>query len=100
MEALWEREIWTDAYVPVWRHLDTADGGKRALVFEVNVKSGQFAGELPDYDASRFIATASGKYGSCREYLLSTFEALRDAGIQCPEICKMRAAVYGLSRLG
>ena len=98
LAELWEREMWTDVYLPVWRDLKTSDGVIRALVFETNKKSIQFAGDLADHDAARLIATASGKYGSCRDYLESTFEALKNVGIECPDIQKVRAALHSLER--
>lgn len=98
LEGLWEREMWTDVYLPVWRDLETSVGGVTALVFETNKKSSQFAGDLSDHATAQLISTASGKYGSCRDYLESTFEALQDVGVECPRIDSVRAALQSLAR--
>ena len=85
--------MWTDVYVPIWKELDTDAGRIEALVFAANEHSRQFADRLTVQEAARIIARASGKYGTCRDYLEKTFDALSQHGIVCPEVTKVREAL-------
>mgnify|MGYP006147863305 CR=1 FL=1 len=93
LAALWDREMWTDAYIPAWKQLDTDDGRIDALVFKANRCSRQFAGAMSDLDAARIISRARGKYGTCRDYLEKTYIVLLELGISCPEITRVREAL-------
>lgn len=96
LAALWEREMWTDVYQPVWRTLALIGGGQvSALVFEANQESRQFAGMLSATEAARYIATASGKFGTCREYMEATYTALQSFGFDCPDISAVQAVLSG-----
>lgn len=81
LAALWDREMWTDVYRPVWRELETADGKLNAIAFEVNTISEQFSGELSAQEIAKKIAKAAGVFGSCRDYLFDTVRALQRMGI-------------------
>lgn len=95
LATLWEREMWTDVYFPVWRDLETAEGPLRAIVFEVNTESRQYAGALSDGEVVRLIRAAQGKFGTCRDYLRETVSALRQCGIACEMLSKLDEAVNG-----
>ena len=93
LAALWDREMWTDAYNPIWEPLDTNEGRIVALVFEANKDSRQFVGGLSDRETAQIIARARGKFGTCREYLERTDKALQQTGIVCPDISRVRDAL-------
>lgn len=80
LTALWDREMWTDVYRPVWRELDTAYGKLNAIAFEVNVMSEQFVDELSTQEIAENIAKGVGVFGSCRDYLFDTVCALQRFG--------------------
>lgn len=93
LASLWEREMWTDAYTPTWQILETEDAPLEALVFVSNPDSPQFAGNLSREAAAQYIRTASGKFGTCRDYLEMTDDSLQKAGISCPEVAAIRRLV-------
>ena len=93
LTALWDREMWTDAYIPGWQKLETSEGQIDAIVFEANRQSRQFAGEMSDWDAAQIISRARGKFGTCRDYLEKTYDVLLELGINCPEISRVREAM-------
>ena len=77
---LWEREMWTAVYRPQWIRVDVDNARADALAFVVNPSQPQYAGDLPVAEQARYIAAAAGKFGSCRDYLAETVEALRAEG--------------------
>ena len=78
---LWEREMWTAVYRPQWIRVDVDNVGADALAFVVDPGQPQYAGDLPIGEQARYIAAAAGKFGSCRDYLAETVEALRAEGV-------------------
>ena len=85
LTALWDREMWTDIYRPVWRKLATPQGMLDAIVFEVNTASQQFAGELSLQEMEQNIAKAVGVFGTCRDYLFDTAQSLQRGGVNSEE---------------
>ncbi len=83
---LWEREMWTRAYHPKWVQVTSGRGSRTALTFVVSEDQPQYAGTMPDCVSARYIASATGKFGSCRDYLAQTVAALQEAGISDPEL--------------
>ncbi len=79
--VLWRREMISDGYIPRWVSLHTAEGALSALTFTINRTCPRYAGRLPDEEAARAIAEASGALGSNTEYLLSTVDHLDALGI-------------------
>lgn len=79
--VLWRREMISDGYIPRWVTLHTAEEPVTALAFVINRACPRYAGRLPDAEAARAIAAASGALGSNAEYLLSTVEHLDALGI-------------------
>ena len=90
---LWEREMWTRAYRPVWAAAVAGSRRPRALAFAASGKGPQHAGDLPRARAARLIAAAAGRFGTCRDYLARTVSALRAEGIRDPELERLLAAV-------
>lgn len=90
---LWEREMWTDTYSTEWVTV-IADGQQfTALTFVVATDHFQYAGELPIRDKARYIAAATGKYGTCYEYLAETVREMKTHGIHDPELEALLDAV-------
>jgi cation transport protein ChaC len=82
LEALWDREMLTAVYRPQWIATQTPRGLVQALGFVVDRAHPQYAGDLDMPSQARYIASASGKLGSCRDYLHETIAALAAAGIR------------------
>ena len=78
---LWEREMWTAVYRPQWVRVTVDNVRADALAFVVDPSQPQYAGDLPVAEQARYIAAAVGKFGSCRDYLAETVEALRAEGV-------------------
>ncbi len=80
LTALWAREMHNGLYVPEWLPVTAPEGPIIALCFVADQTHAQYAGALPDDDAAAVIASAEGKFGSCRDYLASTVHALAAEG--------------------
>ncbi|MDX1401649.1 MAG: gamma-glutamylcyclotransferase, partial [Kiloniellales bacterium] len=80
LEAIWEREMVTGIYRPVWVSLEGPKGVFQALTFIVEEEHPQFAGDLPLARQAEIIASAAGERGSCRDYLAETVADLKAAG--------------------
>ena len=93
LTALWEREMWADTYRPEWVSLP--DGGEPgyALTFVISPDHPMYAGDLDTAEKARYIAAASGKFGTCRAYLTETYAALREHGFDDPEMAALIAEV-------
>ncbi len=79
--ALWQREMSTGSYLPRWIRCATNEGPVSALVFVMNRASPAYIATLPDAEIVSIVRRASGKYGSCTDYVTQTAYALQDAGI-------------------
>lgn len=93
LAAVWQREMWTDIYHLRWTEVTIADESVPAITFVSNRSSVQFAGELPPEVAARYIATARGERGSCRDYLSQTLDKLGRLGIAEAELIALHAQV-------
>jgi len=82
LRALWEREMVTGVYDPRWLRCATPQGPVNALAFTLSRTSPSHTGVLSDADYRRIFAAASGRFGSTRDYAHSTYEALRQLGIE------------------
>ena len=96
LQALWEREMLTGIYAPCWLELATDDGPVTAIAFVVDPSRPQYAGTLSPERAAAIIASAEGKFGSCRDYLENTVTALREAGFPDPDLEALEEAVRRL----
>jgi len=76
--ALWQREMPYPAYRPHWLTCRLNDGSKvQALGFVLERHLPCYAGDLPDGLLSQILASAKGRYGSTRDYVEQTLNALR-----------------------
>ena len=98
LDLVWRREMVTGAYIPHWVALEDDEGRVfgQAIAFTINPESPSYAGELPEAEVVRRIATACGPMGTCAEYLFNTHDGLHGLGIADPLIDdlvrKVRAA--------
>lgn len=77
LEALWQREMTTGIYSPIWHPLQLATGTEiEAITFVVNSDNRQYAGAMPVAQMAVAIARAHGEYGSCRDYLAQTIDGM------------------------
>ena len=93
LQPLWEREMWTNAYITEWVNVVVDGQDVRALTFVIRRDHPQYSGNLSIAEQAAYIATASGEYGPCRDYLAETVKALRAQGIEDPELDELLAAV-------
>lgn len=76
--ALWQREMPFPAYRPHWLSCRLGDGSKvQALGFVLERHLPCYAGNLPDTLLSQILASAKGRYGTTRDYVEQTLNALR-----------------------
>jgi glutathione-specific gamma-glutamylcyclotransferase len=82
LDLLWLREmtsprVYDMRLVPV----RTPVGARQAFAFTARRDHPDYAGRLPLDEAARIIATAAGRRGTCRDYLLGTLRHLDELGI-------------------
>lgn len=97
LAAMWEREMLTGVYQPVWLPVHTPAGSERALTFCIDTTHPQFAGVLPTEEQARLIANAAGQLGTNRQYLDETVASLREYGLTDPDLETLARAVRALA---
>ena len=95
---LWEREMWTDTYRPVWTYVEANGECVAALTFVVSKDHIQYAGDLPTRVKAEYIVKAAGKYGTCSDYLAQTVYTMRRLGINDAQLEELLEIVEGLNR--
>lgn len=86
LEAIWQRELLTDAAEPRWLEAATDRSPLPVVAFVANPASAQVAPAMPPAEAARYVATAEGENGRCRDYLANTLAELRRLGADEPEL--------------
>ncbi len=81
---IFRRELISGAYSAKWVDAASPDGDIRTIAFVMNHDYPRYAGKLPEDEIAAILATASGKIGSCREYLENTVSHLDELGIPDP----------------
>lgn len=81
LHSIWEREMLTAVYQPQWVSVEIDTKVSTALTFVVDETHPQCAGDLSEEAQAAMIGSATGQLGSCRDYLVNTINALRNAGI-------------------
>lgn len=80
---LTEREMVTRVYTEQWRSLRLDDGRKvRALTYFADTTHPQYIRLTAREEIVAHVLRAQGIKGPCRDYVLSTLEAMRHIGIQ------------------
>ncbi len=83
LDVVWRREMVTGAYRPTWVPLQMIDDGlqRQALTFVMDPENERYAGELTSDATAAAIAHATGRLGTCREYLFNTVAHLEELGL-------------------
>jgi len=101
-ERLWEREMGSGIYRPVWVSVESEDHGTVvALTFVVNREHPHYAGPMPSERMADIMAGAKGSYGLCRDYLAGTIDEMRKLNVADPELEDLLSrvdAIEGQSR--
>ncbi|EFH11229.1 gamma-glutamylcyclotransferase [Teichococcus cervicalis] len=94
LSLVWRREMLSGAYIPLWLPLQAEDGRAfgHGIAFVINPDGPQYA-DLAEAEIVHRLATASGRLGSCAEYLFNTREGLRRLGIADPMLERLAGAV-------
>ena len=93
LNSIWEREMLTSVYQPQWVSVEVATKVTTALTFVVDETHPQCAVGLSEEAQARMIGSATGQLGSCRDYLVNTIDALRNAGIHDPTLERLLRCV-------
>ncbi len=93
LDIVWRREMVSDGYLPRWVRVRTETGEVRAIAFTINRQASRYAGRLGLAEAAAVIARATGRLGSCADYLLSTVEHLDQLGIPDRHLRALREQV-------
>ena len=75
-----------EEYQPQWVSVEVATKVSTALTFVVDETHPQCAGDLSEEAQAAMIGSATGQLGSCRDYLVNTINALRNAEIHDPTL--------------
>lgn len=86
LARIWEREMWTGVYRPIWIQVRTEGGARPAVAFEAVEAHPQFASDLTTEDQAMLISRASGRFGSCADYLRQTAAGLAAQGTPDSEL--------------
>ena len=99
LDRLWLREM-TAPRVYDMRLLPVRSPGaiRRAFAFTVRRDHPDYAGRLSLDEAARIIATAAGRRGTCRAYLLGTLRHLDELGLVDKPLRKLGERVESLAR--
>ncbi|PPB84523.1 MULTISPECIES: gamma-glutamylcyclotransferase [Mycetohabitans] len=96
LQVLWRREMPMGSYRPAWLRCILDDGRDvRALAFVMRREAATYAGRVSDDVMRIVLARASGRYGTTRDYVARTVEALRANGIPDVALEKMLARCSG-----
>ena len=99
LDLLWLREM-TAPRVYDMRLLPVRSPGTIRLAFAFTVRRdhSDYAGRLSLDEAARIIATAAGRRGTCRAYLLGTLRHLDELGLADKPLRQLGARVEALAR--
>ena len=99
LDLLWLREMTAPRVYDLRLLPVRAPGGtRRAFAFTVRRDHPDYAGRLPLDEAARIIATAAGRRGTCRDYLLGTLRHLDELGIGDEALRRLAGRVEVLAR--
>ena len=81
LRNLWGREMPDAVYDPRWLRCRTAEGDIKVLAFTLSRRSPSHAGVLSEDHYRKIFSSASGRYGTTRDYARLTYDKLRMLGI-------------------
>ncbi len=88
---IWNREMATRGYIPRWLKVRTETGTVRAIGFVADRAYEHYVKQRSLDETTQIIATASGKLGTCLDYLRSILENLDKCGITDEPLQKLLA---------
>jgi cation transport protein ChaC len=100
LDAIWRREMVTNAYCPTWVKVRSGERMVPAVTFVINHAHERYVRGLCDDDAVRVIAAAEGQLGPCRDYLYNTVTHLEALGIQDRGLARLADAVRARREAG
>ncbi|MEO6319218.1 MAG: gamma-glutamylcyclotransferase [Polaromonas sp.] len=89
LPALWDREMTNAVYDPKWLRCRTGQGDVRALAFTLSKRSPSHTGVLSEDHYRQIFSSASGRYGTTRDYAQLTYDKLRTLGIHDEALGKL-----------
>ncbi len=93
LPALWSREMPGAVYEPRFLKCATAMGAVSALAFTLAPDSPECCGELSPERIDAIFKTASGRFGSTRDYAVQTYQSLKANGIDDSALHALLASV-------
>ncbi|MEH1870946.1 gamma-glutamylcyclotransferase [Nostoc sp.] len=90
---IWRREMLAGVYVARWVKVFDGTQQFKAIAFVANRQHPRYADRIPLTTTVNSIATASGKLGSCADYLMNTVEGLMAEGIKDRQLLLLRKQV-------
>ncbi|MGO1120370.1 gamma-glutamylcyclotransferase [Rhodovibrionaceae bacterium A322] len=81
LDYLWEREMITGVYHPLWKNCKTDQGEVTALTFVVEPSHLQYTGRMTVEQTAKLICQGVGQRGTCKDYLCNTNGHLEALGI-------------------
>jgi cation transport protein ChaC len=100
LDAIWRREMVTNAYSPTWVKVRARGRMVPAVTFVINRAHPRYAPALCDDEAACVIAVAEGELGSCRDYLFNTVTHLEALGIQDRGLARLAETVRARREAG
>ena len=94
LPPLFRREMFANAYKPVFLRAQCLDGGeiKNVLTFAVRrAGNPRYAPPMDLRAAAKIIRAAKGEGGENAEYILNTHAELKRRGVRCPQLEKLCA---------
>jgi cation transport protein ChaC len=96
VDTLRAREQVTAVYLERMRDIRFADGSAaRALTYVVDRASGQYAGKLDEDQQFRLVASARGRSGENRDYVINTAAHLAELGMPDPRLDRLARRLTG-----
>ncbi|MFN6463834.1 MAG: gamma-glutamylcyclotransferase [Nostoc sp. DedVER02] len=90
---IWRREMLAGVYVARWVRVFDGTEEFKAIAFVANCQHPRYAHQIPFTTTVNSIATASGKLGSCADYLINTVDGLIAEGIKDRKLLLLRKQV-------
>lgn len=82
LRNLWDREMPTGVYDPLWLSCATPMGSVTALGFTLGKSSPSYCGPLASEQYQRIFSQACGRYGTTLDYAQQTYQSLLCEGIE------------------
>jgi glutathione-specific gamma-glutamylcyclotransferase len=82
LDILWQREMLSGAYTPIWIDAEIdGEGTRPAISFVINRDHPRYEGALSEDDVAARVAIAEGVFGSNRDYLYRMIAHLNSIGV-------------------